>query len=111
MGSGQSRKGLSFCASFSNSLKDILSSDGLEFTTIISIQPIFRCNHNLHLSFCPLPTAQCSLFLVTRSHHGLDVSANVKVAFKLDAQWIAGAHEIFKYHVDYVLVKDLHVAK
>ena len=39
------------------------------------------------------------------------LSADVEVAFDLDAQRIAGGDEVFENDVDDVLVKDLHVAK
>ena len=42
---------------------------------------------------------------------GLDVAADVEVAFDLDTQWITGGDEVFKNYVDDVLVKDLYVAK
>src|SRR6185503_3902306 len=42
---------------------------------------------------------------------GLDVAADVEVAFDLDAQRIAGRDKVFENDVDDVLVKDLYVAK
>src|SRR5215813_13793918 len=58
---------------------------------------------------CLLPTTAASpLFLVSRPHRGLDVAAHVEVAFNLDAEWIAGVHEIFEDDVDDVLVEDFH---
>ena len=62
-------------------------------------------------SFCLLLAAYCLLSLVTGSYDSLDVSPNVKVAFNLHAQRIAGAYEILKNHIDDVLVKDLHISK
>lgn len=56
-----------------------------------------------------LLTACC--FLVFRAHGRLDVSADIKVAFNLHADRIAGLHKVFKNQVDYVLVKNLHRAK
>jgi hypothetical protein len=50
-------------------------------------------------------------FGVAGSDNGLDVSANVEVAFDVDLQRIAGSDEVFEDDVDYVLVKDLHVSK
>jgi hypothetical protein len=68
-------------------------------------------NLGLPSSFCLLLAAYCLLSLVTGSYDSLDVSPNVKVAFNLHAQRIAGAYEILKNHIDNVLVKDLHISK
>ena len=61
----------------------------------------------------PLPTAYLRppTAFCTRAHRRLDISAHVKVAFDLNAQRIAGFHKVFENHVDYMLVKNLHVAK
>src|SRR6185437_13802289 len=48
---------------------------------------------------------------VTSSDDGLDVAADVEVAFNLDAQRIAGGDEVFENDVDDVFVEDLYVAK
>ena len=48
-------------------------------------------------------------FDVACAHHSLDVSADVKVAFNLYAEWIAGGDEVFQDDIDHVLVEDLHV--
>ncbi len=50
-------------------------------------------------------------FPVARPHGRLDVSAHIKVAFDLHVDRIAGLHKVFEDHVDYVLVKNLHLAK
>jgi hypothetical protein len=50
-------------------------------------------------------------FGVACPHDGLDVSANVEVAFDFDAQRVAGGNEVFEDDVDYVLVKDFDVAE
>ena len=50
-------------------------------------------------------------FDVSGPDYGLDVSAHVKVAFDVDAQWIAGRDEVFQNDVDDVLVEDFYVAK
>src|SRR5262245_38917690 len=50
-------------------------------------------------------------FLVACPHDGLDVSADVEVAFDFDAQGIAGGDEVFEDDVDYVLVEDFDVAE
>src|SRR3712207_1333645 len=57
---------------------------------------------------CLLPAA---FFLVTRAHGRLDVAAHVEVAFELDFDGVARAHEVFEYDVDDVLVEYLHVAE
>ena len=44
-------------------------------------------------------------------HDGFDISADVKVAFELHTQRIAGGDEVFQDDVDYMLVKDFHVAE
>ena len=48
-------------------------------------------------------------FDVSGAHYCLDVSADVKVAFDVYAQWIAGGDEVFQDDIDHVLVEDLHV--
>jgi hypothetical protein len=50
-------------------------------------------------------------FGVACPHDGLDVSADVKVAFDFDAQRVAGGDEVFEDDVDYVLVEDFDVAE
>jgi hypothetical protein len=64
---------------------------------------------------CSIYRIQCcnpaSRFDVTGAHDGLDVSADVEVAFKVDAQRIAGGDEVFQDDVDYVLVEDFYVAE
>ena len=54
------------------------------------------------MAFCPV---------IACSDDGLDVAADVEVAFDLDAQRIARGDEVFKNDVDDVFVKDLYVAK
>lgn len=44
-------------------------------------------------------------------HDGLDVSADVEVAFDVDAQGIAGGDEVFEDDVDDVLVENFDVAE
>jgi hypothetical protein len=63
------------------------------------------------ISFASLPTAHCSLPLVARSYHSLDIPAHVKVALNLNAQRVTGFYEVFQNHVDYVLVKYFHFPK
>jgi hypothetical protein len=58
---------------------------------------------------CQLPGGL--LFLVARAHNGLDVAANVEVAFDFDAQGVAGRDKIFEDDVDDVLVENLHLPK
>ena len=62
-------------------------------------------------SFCPLPTAHCSLSYVPRSYNRLDVPANVKVAFKLHTQGVTSPDEVLENNVDDVFMKDLHLSK
>jgi hypothetical protein len=50
-------------------------------------------------------------FPVAGLNDRLDISADVKVAFNLNAQRIAGLHEVLKNHVDHVLVENLYVSK
>ena len=54
---------------------------------------------------------QGSRFDVSGSHDCLDVSAHVKIAFDIHAQWIAGGDEVFQDDIDHVLVEDLNVAE
>jgi hypothetical protein len=63
------------------------------------------------LQLLRLLAAYCSLLLITRTHHRLNIAANVEVAFNLDTQRVTGAHKVFEDHVDYMLVKDFYVAK
>ena len=51
------------------------------------------------------------LFGVTGSDDGLDVAADVEVAFDLDEQRITGGDEVFENDVDDVLVEDFYVTK
>src|SRR5687767_13252616 len=52
-----------------------------------------------------------SSLLIAGPHDGLDISADVKIAFDLHTQRIARGDEVFENDIDDVLVKDLHVAK
>src|ERR671912_2996335 len=51
------------------------------------------------------------LFAVARAHDGLDVAADVEVAFEFDADGVAGGDEVFEDDVDDVLVEDFHLAE
>jgi hypothetical protein len=48
---------------------------------------------------------------VAGPHDGLDISADVEVAFDFDAQRIAGSDEVFQDDIDNVLVEDLHASE
>ena len=82
---------------------------GLTRTTAYCLLPTAYCL--LPTAYCLLPTAFRVLPSVIRAHGRFDVPAHVKVAFDLDAQRIAGFHKVFEHDVDYVLVKNLHVAE
>lgn len=50
-------------------------------------------------------------FTVACSDYRFDIPTDVKVSFNVRAQGIAGPHKIFENHIDYMLMKDLDVAK
>src|SRR5687768_10916497 len=52
-----------------------------------------------------------SSLLIAGPHDGLNISADVKIAFDLHTQRITGGDEVFQNDIDDVLVKDLHVSK
>ena len=63
------------------------------------------------VSSLQLITGHWSLLFVLRSDNRLDVSANVKVSFNLNAQRVTGPDEILENHVDDMFMKDFHLSK
>src|SRR5262245_6357351 len=78
-----------------------------EYVRVLSMVSNNRSWGILSDLFLLLPTAPAPV--ITRPHHSLDVSSDVKIAFNFHPQRITGSNKIFKDDVNHMLVENLYV--